>query len=76
MKLIEMTRGCDFNFSDLDLKDLDQIIPVTKEFVLYKYINTKTNRIMQLKKCKFSGCKKKAFTKWHNFLDHLRKHTG
>ena len=76
MKLIEKIRGEDFDFQDLGLKDLEQIIPVTQDFMLYKYLNTRTNRIMQFKKCTYPGCNKRPFTKWHNFLDHLRKHTG
>ena len=51
------------------------LLPSSRSFRIFKYRNPRTARQKQLFKCDYSGCKR-TFAKLHNFLDHLRVHTG
>ena len=64
--------GEGFDFSSIKI---EESIPQTRQFSVYKYKNPRTQRNVKLLKCDFSGCKM-IFRKWHNFFDHLRVHTG
>mmetsp|Transcript_12155 Transcript_12155/g.12000 ORF Transcript_12155/g.12000 Transcript_12155/m.12000 type:complete len:124 (+) Transcript_12155:63-434(+) len=76
LTLIEIVEGKDFDYKSFELKDHEMLQPETNQFALYKYYNKRSRRYVHFKKCFHNGCQKKAFTKWHNFLDHLRKHTN
>lgn len=54
---------------------IDEDMPNTRDFRVYKYKNPKTNRFVKILKCDHVGCDM-FFRKWHNFFDHLRVHTG
>lgn len=69
---IEVT--CGENFDETELK-IDETIPSTRKFRVFKYKNPKTNRFVKILKCDHQGCEM-YFRKWHNFFDHLRVHTG
>lgn len=69
---IQMIEGKDYNLSDLKI---EEAIPATKNFRVFKYKNPKTHRYVKLLRCDFEGCDM-IFRKWHNFFDHLRVHTG
>ena len=49
--------------------------PSSKKFRIYKYRNPNTRRNKQIFKCDIGNCNR-IFRKIHNFLDHLRTHTG
>jgi hypothetical protein len=51
------------------------LLPSSKRFRIYKYRNPRTARLKTLFKCDVNECRK-TFIKLHNFLDHLRTHTG
>jgi|LauGreDrversion4_2_1035121.scaffolds.fasta_scaffold2134719_1 hypothetical protein len=46
-----------------------------KKLKYYKYLNPRTSRWNRLMKCDFHGCDM-IFGKMHNYLDHIRSHTG
>jgi uncharacterized Zn-finger protein len=71
--------GSSFN-QDHSLKctkkyDHETIRPTTSNYSVYKFHNPQTARERKILKCRFEGCEK-VFTKFHNFYDHLRCHTG
>ena len=68
---IEVITG--HNFDPASLK-IDEDVPATKEFRIYKYKNPKTQRFVKILKCEHVSCGM-FFRKWHNFFDHLRVHT-
>lgn len=51
------------------------ITPSSRNFRIYKYCSIKTKKKKKVLKCDFEHCNK-HFSKFHNFYDHLRKHTG
>jgi uncharacterized Zn-finger protein len=67
-----MTTGENYNLKELKI---DEAVPHTKNFRVYKYKNPKTNRFVKILRCDHEGCEM-YFRKWHNFFDHLRVHTG
>eukprot|EP00347_Sterkiella_histriomuscorum_P017635 403348584 len=69
---IQIIQGSDYNLNELKI---EEAIPRTKRFRVFKYKNPKTHRFVKLLKCDFEGCEM-IFRKWHNFFDHLRVHTG
>jgi uncharacterized Zn-finger protein len=69
-----MIAGEDFNLNSLKLRDLDEIMPQTRNFKIYKYINERTNRKNIVLECCENDCGK-SFKKWHNLFDHLRSHS-
>jgi hypothetical protein len=64
--------GEHFDFSTIKI---EESIPQTRQFSVYKYKNPRTQRNVKLLKCDYQGCHM-YFRKWHNFFDHLRVHTG
>jgi hypothetical protein len=68
---IEVITGHNFDASSLKI---DEDVPATKEFRIYKYKNPKTQRFVKILKCEHFSCGM-FFRKWHNFFDHLRVHT-
>lgn len=68
---IEVVSGS--NFDPASLK-IDEEIPGTRQFKIYKYKNPKTQRFVKILKCEHAACGM-FFRKWHNFFDHLRVHT-
>ena len=68
-KQLRYTYHCGFKSENEYLK------PSSKKFRIYKYRNPKTSRTKQIFKCEFTSCSR-SFRKIHNFLDHLRTHTG
>jgi uncharacterized Zn-finger protein len=53
---------------------INEIIPQTKDFTVYKFKNPLTMKDMQILKCDAPACDR-IFRKWHNFVEHLRVHT-
>ena len=51
------------------------LLPSSHSFRIFKYRNPGTSRQKTLFKCDIESCQKR-FVKLHNFLDHLRTHTG
>ena len=49
--------------------------PSSRAFRMFKYRNPATRRLKQFYICEHGECGK-VFEKLHNFLDHLRTHTG
>jgi hypothetical protein len=73
---INVVKGSDFDFASIKI---DEDIPQTRAFRVYKYKNPRTQRNVTILKC---DCFKEDqspcdmhFRKWHNFFDHLRTHT-
>jgi len=69
---VEVIKGDNFNMSELKI---EEAVPQTRKFRVFKYKNPKTHRFVKILKCDFEGCEM-FFRKWHNFFDHLRVHTG
>lgn len=69
---VHVELGKDFDFGSIKI---DEDIPNTKQFKIYKYKNPKTSRNVKILKCDHPKCPM-FFRKWHNFFDHLRVHTG
>ena len=69
---IYVEKGENFDFESIKI---DEQIPHTRKFSVYKYKNPRTQRNVKLLKCVHSGCNM-FFRKWHNFFAHLRVHTG
>ena len=53
---------------------INEIMPKTKDYRVYKFKNPLTMKDMQILECKAENCDK-VFRKWHNFVEHLRVHT-
>jgi hypothetical protein len=68
---VEIISGDRFDAESLKI---DEAIPGTREFKIYKYKNPKTQRFVKILKCEHTDCGM-FFRKWHNFFDHLRVHT-
>ena len=51
------------------------LIPSSRSFRIFKYKNSATDRQKILYKCDNRSCPK-IYTKRHNFLDHMRTHSG
>lgn len=64
--------GDTFNFDSIKI---DEEIPSTRKFKVYKYKNPRTQRNVKILNCNHDNCDM-FFRKWHNFFDHLRVHTG
>lgn len=60
---------------DLGTVKIEEAVPSTKKFRVFKYKNPKTMRQVKILKCDHKNCRM-FFRKWHNFFDHLRVHTG
>ncbi|TNV83506.1 hypothetical protein FGO68_gene2066 [Halteria grandinella] len=77
---IQVILGKDFDVTSLKI---EEEIPATRQFRIYKYKNPRTQRYVKLLKCDHNeGANHKGqntcgmyFRKWHNFFDHLRVHT-
>ena len=69
---IHVEQGASFDFSQIKIEEQ---IPHTRNFRIFKYKNPRTQRLVKLLKCDHDNCKM-FFRKWHNFFDHLRVHTG
>ena len=71
---VEVIEGANFDFKSLNI---EEPIPNTRAFRIYKFKNPRTQRLVKILKCEdlISECDK-VFRKWHNFFDHLRVHTG
>ena len=69
---IHVQRGASFDFSTIKI---DEAVPSTRKFRVFKYKNPRTMRQVKILKCDHSNCRM-FFRKWHNFFDHLRVHTG
>jgi uncharacterized Zn-finger protein len=55
--------------------DSRQPAPSSRNFRIYKFRSRNTGRLRNILKCDFEDCNQ-HFSKFHNFYDHLRKHTG
>ena len=64
--------GANFDFSTIKI---EEAVPQTRRFRVFKYKNPRTMRQVKILKCDFDDCHM-FFRKWHNFFDHLRVHTG
>lgn len=64
--------GRQFDFSAIKI---EESIPSTRNFRVFKYKNPRTQRVVKILKCDHGQCHM-FFRKWHNFFDHLRVHTG
>ena len=60
---------------DLSSIKIDEAVPKTRSFRIFKYKNPRTMRQVKILKCDHKDCNM-FFRKWHNFFDHLRVHTG
>ena len=60
---------------DLSSIKIDEAVPSTRDFRVFKYKNPRTMRQVKILKCDYKKCCM-FFRKWHNFFDHLRVHTG
>ena len=60
---------------DLSTIKIDEEVPSTRKFRVFKYKNPRTMRQVKILKCDHDNCSM-FFRKWHNFFDHLRVHTG
>ena len=69
---IHVENGDEFDFSTIKI---DEDIPKTRMFRVFKYKNPRTQRNVKILKCDHKNCGM-FFRKWHNFFDHLRVHTG
>lgn len=69
---IYVQHGSDFDFSTIKI---EEAVPSTRSFRVFKYKNPRTMRQVKILKCDESSCHM-FFRKWHNFFDHLRVHTG
>ena len=69
---IYVQHGSRFDFSTLKI---EEAIPNTRQFRIYKFKNPRTMRKVQILRCDHENCSL-VFRKWHNFFDHLRVHTG
>ncbi|CDW75002.1 krueppel-like factor 13 [Stylonychia lemnae] len=69
---IQIIQGQDFDVHELRI---EETVPLTKNFRIFKYKNPATRRFVKILKCDYDGCDI-IFRKWHNFFDHLRVHTG
>ena len=65
----------DFSIFNFDSIKIDEEIPSTRKFKVYKYKNPRTQRNVKILNCNHDNCDM-FFRKWHNFFDHLRVHTG
>ncbi len=70
-----MFEGKEIDIRDIKLLNMQRMIPNTKNYTIYQFINKDTMRKNTLLKCEYDGCKK-IFKKYYNFLDHLRIHTN
>lgn len=68
---VEVIGGDRFDINSLKI---DEAVPSTRQFTVFKYKNPRTQRIVKILKCDHEGCGM-FFRKWHNFFDHLRVHT-
>ena len=69
---IYMQHGSRFS---MDSIKIEEAVPNTRQFRVFKYQNPRTMRQVKILKCDHDNCKL-FFRKWHNFFDHLRVHTG
>lgn len=69
---IRVIYGSEFDF---DLVKIDEHVPSTRQFKIFKFKNPRTLRQVNILKCDYESCPM-IFRKWHNFFDHLRMHTG
>ena len=69
---IYVESGDTFDFSQIKI---DEQVPSTRLFTVYKYKNPRTQRNVKILLCEHANCNM-FFRKWHNFFDHLRVHTG
>ena len=69
---VEIIHGRNFDTSKVKIQDQ---VPTTKDFRIFKFKNPITQRRIHILKCDFENCNM-FFRKWHNFFDHLRVHTG
>lgn len=69
---IIVEHGKEFDFSSIKI---EESVPKTRRFRVFKYKNPRTQRLVKILKCDHSRCPM-FFRKWHNFFDHLRVHTG
>jgi uncharacterized Zn-finger protein len=64
------------NKFDLSTVNINNIAPKSvKDFRVFSLKNPRTKRNMRILKCDHKGCGR-DFPKWHNFIDHVRTHTG
>lgn len=69
---IHVQRGINYDMSTVKIEEK---IPSTRQFRVFKYKNPRTMRQVKILKCDHKNCRM-FFRKWHNFFDHLRVHTG
>lgn len=60
---------------DMSTIKIEEAVPNTRQFRVFKYKNPRTMRQVKILKCDHKKCRM-FFRKWHNFFDHLRVHTG
>lgn len=70
--LREEISGSAYDLDLIQIKEEDKTI-LSKDFLVRKYFNEKSRRMNTVIVCQFSSCKM-IFKKWHNFMDHMRKH--
>ena len=69
---IYVQRGSKYDMSSIKI---EEAVPNTRDFRVFKYKNPRTMRQVKILKCDYKKCRM-FFRKWHNFFDHLRVHTG
>ena len=70
---IHVIIGEEFDLSTLKCHD---VLPSTRDFVVFQVYNPETKRRSMVLKCTYEGCCDMIFHKWHNFFNHLRIHTN